>query len=165
MADAFNGFIVEVAVKGKKVQVKMPQGVPHGIRNTFQVGDDDITVTTFFNKNMYEFIGMDSALREGVIVNSQPGLVYRTKDLGLRVEVHENELRRGTTLQLKDFLGAAYTVKVPAGFNALRDKLRVEGRGYVDWYASHSQAGHQRGDVIITIIPTEGFAPQNLLLR
>lgn len=162
MAEAFNGFILEVQLNGQKVQVKMPRGVPHGLRNTVQVGDDDITVTTLFTQNVYQFVGLDRAIKEGVIVNSAPGVVYRTKDLYLRHEVTETSLQRTRTVKLLDFLGEPFDLKIPAGHSP-RDLIRVPGRGYVDWYSSHSQAGDVRGDVLVQLIPTEEVPMSHLL--
>lgn len=155
MAEAYNGFILEVSVNGSTIRVQMPQGVPHGLRNTVQVDNDDIAVTTLFHQSLYTFIGTDKALREAVVVNSEPGIVYRTKDLTLRHELSAKSLSTGTTVRLQDFLGESYNVRIPGGHTGGLQKIVVPDRGYVDWYSSHSQAGSTRGDVIITFVPTE----------
>lgn len=166
MAEAYRGFILEVEIAGKKHQVTMPKGVPHNLRNTIALNDhEDITVTTRFHASQFQFKGIDTALREGVIVNSEPGIVYRTKDLRMDLEVSAEDFRRGKTLKVQDFLGETFDVKLH-GSDFLVSKpqeIVIPGRGYVDWYSSHSQAGQERGDLYIRIIRTE--IPEPTMLR
>lgn len=156
MAEAYNGFICEIQIDGKKIQVKMPKGVPHGLRNTVSLEDreEDVTIETRFLQSEYSFVGIKEALKESVIVNSSPGIVHRTKDLSISYQISSRTLQTGGLVELHDFLGVKYSTRFPAGWNP-RTPLKVEGRGYVDWYSSHSQAGDNRGDVYIRLIPTE----------
>lgn len=161
MAEAYNGFICEVEVDGKKHRVSIPEGIPNGLRFTVPIADEgkeDVTVTTRFTQSAFGFKGIGEALRESVIVNSGPGQVYRTKDLTITLPILSKALAAGTTIEFEDFLGETIKLKVPAGHD-IRQPLKVEGKGYVDWYASHSQSGDQRGDIYVTLNPTEIPAP------
>lgn len=156
MAEAYHGFICEVTISGTKYRVNIPAGIPHGLRFAVPVeGTDDVNVTTLFTQSSYTFKGVhDAKVFETVIVNSGPAGVYRVKDLSIRHEVNARELNRGTTITLQDFLGSSYTVNVPYDHD-VRKPLKVEGKGYVDWYPTFSKAGEKRGDVYITLVPTE----------
>jgi hypothetical protein len=54
-----------------------------------------------------------------------------------------------------DFLGQEYTVKVPRSDTSRPVTVKVEGKGYVDWFSTLKQAGTTRGDVYVTLVPTE----------
>lgn len=158
LAEAYNGFICEIQANGKKIHIPMPKGIPHGLQNTMRIPDsnEDVSIRTLFTQSMYSFVGVQSALKESVIVNSEPGIVYRTKDLRTVHEVHSRDLRFGSTIELLDFLGEKYSVRIPAGHDP-RVPIKVQGRGYVDWYTSHSSAGTTRGDVYIDLAVTENL--------
>lgn len=157
LAEAYFGFTCEVDVKGTKFRVQVPKGAPHGLKFTVPVQDKNtVTVTTLLNQNVYKFVGLDTALKENVIVNSAPATVYRTKDLRYTAEISSRDLSRGKTLELIDFLGAKYSVKVPpTPTHDPRKVFVVPGHGYVDWYSTHSAAGEQRGSVIVSLRVTE----------
>ena len=157
MAEAFKGFICEVTISGEKYRVTIPPGIPDGLRFTIPVEDEskeDVTVITRFTQSAFGFKSISNALQEGVIVNSAPGQVYRTKDLTITLPIPASGLDRSKTLKFESFLGEQLELKVPAGHNP-RHALKVEGKGYVDWYTSHSQAGESRGDIIVHLQPTE----------
>ena len=161
ISEAYHGFICEVLVDGVKHRVQIPPGAPHNLRFTVPIKNkEDVTVITRFTQSVYQFVGIAGAVMENVIVNSAPATVYRTKDLRLTHEVNAEELRRrGVTLKLQDILGEEYVVKVPHDHDP-RIPIKVEGRGYVDWYPTHARGGTVRGSVYITIVPTEKTDPQ-----
>lgn len=155
IADAYNGFVCEVAANGTKYRVNVPPGVPHGLDLVVSLKDKDVaTLMIRFNQSVFQFIGTGEAVRESVIANSEPAVVLRTKDLRM---VHEMTAREcGRTIELIDFLGEKFKVSVPAaytfgGMTKQPAPIKVEGRGYVDWFTSHSKAGSVRGDLYITI--------------
>lgn len=157
MAEAFKGFICEVTVDGEKYRVTIPPGIPDGLRFTIPVEDDskeDVTVITRFTQSAFGFKSVTNALQEGVIVNSSPGQVFRTKDLTITLPIDARVLKAGGTLKFESFLGEQIELKIPRDHNP-RHTLKVEGKGYVDWYTSHSQAGDNRGDIIVSLNPTE----------
>lgn len=157
MAEAFNGFICEVTVANEKYRVTIPPGIPDGLRFTIPVEDDskeDVTVITRFTQSAFGFKSIGTALQEGIIVNSGPGQVYRTKDLTITLPIDARVLKAGGILKFESFLGEQLELKIPRDHNP-RHSLKVEGKGYVDWYTSHSQAGENRGDIIVTLQSTE----------
>jgi DnaJ domain len=157
MAEAFKGFICEVTIAGEKYRVSIPPGIPDGLRFTIPVEDDskdDVTVITRFTQSAFGFKSINTALREGVIVNCSPGQVYRTKDLTITLPIDARVLKAGGTLKFESFLGEQLELKVPRDHNP-RQTLKIEGKGYVDWYTSHSQAGDNRGDILVSLQPTE----------
>ncbi len=158
MAEAFKGFICEVEVEGQKYRVNIPPGIPDGLRFTIPVEDDsqeDVTVITRFTQSAFGFKSINNALKEGVIVNSTPGQVLRTRDLTITLPFYIGPRgRTDGTVVFEDFLGEKITLKVPSSHD-LRKPLKVEGKGYVDWYTSHSQAGDNRGDIHVTLQPTD----------
>jgi hypothetical protein len=163
IAEAYKGFLCDVTVEGVKHRVSIPPGVPHGLRFTVPIKDkEDVTVITRFTQSEYSFVGVDTALLESTIVNSEPGKVYRTKDLWTTREVHVKELRNGTTFEMVDIAGQSFKVKIPAGHDR-NTPLVVEGHGYVDWFTSHSKAGSVRGKVYIRFSVTEEVPMSHLI--
>lgn len=155
IAEAYQGFVCEVNVENTKYQVKIPPGVPHNLRFTVPIaGKEDVTVITRFLQNVYSFKGVDTALTESTIVNSEPAIVHRTKDLSITHEVNKADLRWQKTIELQDFLGETYKVKLEPGQD-FRKPIRIKGHGYVDWYPSFAKCGSVRGDVLLTIRVTE----------
>ena len=156
MREAYNGFICEIEHEGKRIRIDMPNGIPHKLRNVVDLKDtkQQVTIITMFNQNTFGFVGVDTCKSETTMVNSTPCLVYRTKDLTLRVDVPRRDIDRGATLDLEDFLGAKMPVMIPPGHD-VRQPIRVVGHGYVDWYSAFSKASEKRGDVLVYLNPTE----------
>lgn len=163
ISEAFNGYLCDVSVEGKKYRVKVPPGVPHGLRFTVPIeGKNDVTVITRFMQSAYTYKGVNEALLEGTMVNGQPAQVYRTKDLWIRHEINQKHLRFGTSVEMIDVAGQKFSVRIPAGHDP-REKIKVEGRGYYDWYTTFSRAGSVRGDLYVQLIPTEEVPMSHLL--
>jgi DnaJ-class molecular chaperone len=163
ISEAYKGFLCDVTVEGVKHRVSIPAGVPHGLRFTVPIKDkEDVTVITRFTQSEYQFVGVDTALLESTIVNSEPGKVYRTKDLWTTKEVHVKDLRNGTTFEMVDVSGQTFKVKIPAGHDR-NTPLVVENHGYVDWFTSHSKAGSVRGKVYIRFNVTEEVPMSHLI--
>jgi hypothetical protein len=163
ITEAYHGFQCDVTVDGVKHRVQLPAGVPHGLRFTVPIKDQqDVTVITRFTQSEYSFLGVNEALLEATIVNSEPGKVYRTKDLRVSKEIRAKDLKNGTTLEMVDILGQTFKVKVPAGHDP-RQPIVIEGHGYVDWFTSHSKAGSVRGKVYIRLNPTEEVPMSHLV--
>lgn len=163
ITEAFSGFLCDVTVDAKKYRVQIPAGVPHGLRFTVPIeGKNDVTVITRFSQSEYKFLGVNEAVLESTIVNSEPGKVYRTKDLYVTLEVHTKDLRNGKTLEMVDIAGQKFKVKIPAGHSAYVP-IVVEGHGYVDWFTSHSKCGSARGNVIVRFAVTEEVPMSHLI--
>lgn len=155
ISEAFNGYLCDVSVQDKKYRVKVPPGVPHGLRFTVPIeGKNDITVITRFMQSAYMYKGVNEALLESTMINGEPVQVYRTKDLSIRHEVNQRDLRYGTSVQMVDVSGENFTFKIPAQHDP-RERIKVDRRGYFDWYTTLSRAGSTRGDLYIHVIPTE----------
>lgn len=164
ISEAFQGFICEVQVDGKKYQVKIPPGVPHDLRFTVPIeGRTDVTVITRFTQSVYTYIGVSGALCEGAMVNGEPAKVYRTKDLSIRHEISKGDLANGKSFTLTDIDGSQFTVQVPRRHD-VRDPIVIEGRGYYDWYSTFSKAGSVRGSLTIRLSSTEEV-PMSHLIR
>jgi hypothetical protein len=163
ITEAYHGFLCDVSVDGVKHRVQLPPGVPHGLKFTVPIQDkQDVTVITRFTQSEYSFVGVDTALLESTIVNSQPGKVYRTKDLWVSKEISVANLKNGTTLEMIDIIGQKFKVPVPRGHDA-RQPIVIEGHGYVDWFTSHSKAGSVRGKVYVRLNPTEEVPMSHLI--
>ena len=163
ISEAFNGYLCDVTVEGKKFRIKVPPGTPHGLRFTVPIeGKNDVTVITRFMQSAYTYKGVNEALLEGTMINGQPAQVYRTKDLWIRHEINQKHLRYGNSFKLVDVAGEEFTVKVPAQHDP-REKIKGEGRGYYDWYTTFSRAGSVRGDLYVQLIPTEEVPMSHLL--
>ena len=156
LAEAYRGFICEVNVDGKSHKIRVPAGAPDGLRFTAPIeGLEDVTVVVRINQSLYSFTSLDYAISENTMVNGAPERVHRTKDLRVTQEVLDRDLRQGLCVQMLDFLGQEYTVKVPRSDTSRPVTVKVEGKGYVDWFSTLKQAGTTRGDVYVTLVPTE----------
>ncbi len=156
LAEAFKGFICEVNVNDEIYNIRVPAGAPDGLRFSAPVlGLEDVTVIVKIRQNLYRFVGLDAALEETTMVNGAPERVHRTKDLFTTVEMTSREMRNGKDIKMVDFLGNPFSVKTYESINNRPIVIKVEGRGYVDWFSSQKQAGAIRGDVYVTVVPTE----------
>lgn len=163
MLQAYEGYICEIELDGKKVHVKMPRGVPHNLKHQITIPGtkETVTVISKFMQNAYNFVDMERARREVLMINGVPNLVYRTKDLTRVLEVFQVDLDKGKTYVVEDFLGERFNVKL----NRLQDPrepIVVKDRGYVDWNSTTSTCGDERGSVTIYLQVTEKLPPTNL---
>jgi hypothetical protein len=163
ITEAYYGFQCDVTVDGVKHRVQIPAGVPHGLRFTVPIKDkEDVTVITRFTQSEYQFLGVNEALLEATIVNSEPGKVFRTKDLRVTKEIRVQDLKYGTTFEMIDIIGQKFKVSVPRDHD-LRLPIVVEGHGYIDWFTSHSKAGSVRGKVFVRLKATEEVPMSHLI--
>lgn len=156
MRDAFNGFICEIDIEGKTHRINVPKGAPDGLRFTAPIKDlEDVTIIVRFNQSQYSFVSLDNAKVDKIVIDGEIHVVHRTADLKITLELSKQELKKTQTLT--DILGKEFTVKHPDFYNpnGTPEIIKVEKRGYVDWCSSKKQAGENRGNIYVTIVPLE----------
>lgn len=153
LAEAFKGFVVEANVQGELKQFQMPKGIPNNFSKVFETNGGQITVVAKIQTSNFQIKETEKALSENVIVNSFPSKVLRLSEMTTTTSVDFRDLQRGCSLTLQDFLGENFRIQIPAGFTG--GTLKVEGRGYVDWYPEHEQGGAKRGPLFIKVIPID----------
>lgn len=156
MQQAFNGFICEITIDSKTHQINVPKGAPDGLRFTAPIKDlEDVTIVVRFNQSQYSFVSLDNAKVDKIVIDGEIHVVHRTADLKITLELSKQELKKTQTLT--DILGKEFTVKHPDFYNpnGTPEIIKVEKRGYVDWCSSKKQAGENRGNIYVTIVPLE----------
>jgi DnaJ-class molecular chaperone len=149
LKEAYEGF--EVDING--VKHKIPPGTPHGLKTPIKV-DEALTlnIITIIHQPPFKVpdpssVGFSFKLLDGI--NCQ---VYETSPVETSVEVDALDLLIGGWIKVKDFLGDELDVRVPAGFQP-NQKLKVKGKGYLNWIFQLKRAEQQRGDMFVTVRP------------
>lgn len=148
LAEAYNGFIVEIVYKGETKQFTMPKGVPNNFAKNFDVDGGQISISTRITQSAYTFKGMDNAVFENTIVNGIPTSVVRTGNLTTMIEVNQRDIKRKHTVPMVDCLGESFLIQIPAG--GIKE-IKIPNRGYVDWFPMYERCGDVRRDLFVHV--------------
>jgi DnaJ-class molecular chaperone len=153
MTEAFKGFKMKVRVGDEMDEVEIPAGLPNLARGQYTTkGGKKVFVTVRFTPSPFrtktvnelsQIISADGRTFTGVVDSG---------DVETDLEVDALDLIIGAWVQVQDFLGQTYQVRVPGGFN-LGQRLKVKGKGYVNWSVKEDKALSTRADMYIRIIP------------
>lgn len=153
IAEAFKGFTMGLNLNGKKDAVKIPAGVPNLARGQYATeGGTKVIVTVRFIETQFKTKTINEA-RQIIAADGQSftGSID-TGDAEISLDVDALDLMLGAWIQVHDLLGEKYDVRVPAGFS-LSQRLKVKGKGYLNWSLKLDKADPVRADLYIRVHP------------
>lgn len=149
---AFKGHTLDVSFNGTKDRIVLPAGIPNGARGQFRSeGGKNCVVVVQFAPSNFETKNINEA-RQIIGPNGQPTGEIDTGDLTTTVDVEALDILIGAWIQVSDFLGEKFQVRVPAGFN-ITQRLKLKGKGYKNWSVKIDRAVDHRADLYIRINP------------
>lgn len=153
LKEAYEGFTVTVAGNGKQFKLTIPPMTPDGCQIPHEVSDNltIITITQIVDPNFT----VKAASQSEVHVKNVKGRsvhVIQCGDIEANINIDALDLMMGTWVKVEDFLGSKYEVRIPAGFNVAQ-RLKVKGKGYVNWLYELSEAAEERGDLYVKVNP------------
>lgn len=153
IVEAFKGFTMNVNINGKPDTIKIPAGVPNGVRGQFELSDGKpIFVTIQFQQSNFAVKNINECQHQVSADGKQYTGIVETGDVETTIEVDALDMILGAWITVKDILGDTYSVRVPAGHN-LRHRLKVAGKGYSNWDMKNGQATLKRADMYIQLVP------------
>jgi DnaJ-class molecular chaperone len=160
---AYEGFEVEVpGHDGKTVRVKVKPGTPDGFKTPHDVSDRlTVIVITRINDSFAVKTAGSCSFHQATIDNRLVTIV-ETGDIEMSMEMDALDIIMGNWATITDFLGEKLSVRVPAGFNP-QQRLKVKGKGYVNWIHELQKPEDLRADLYVKINPV--FNPPAKLER
>lgn len=153
ITEAFKGFTMNVNINGKPDTVKIPAGIPNGVRGQFELSDGKpIFVTVQFQQSNFVVKNINECQQQVSADGSQYTGIIETGDVETSIEVDALDMILGAWINVKDILGDTYSVRVPAGHN-IRQRLKVKEKGYVHWDMKAGEASKKRADMYVHIVP------------
>lgn len=151
--EAFNGFTLDIQLKGKPDKVKIPAGVPNLARGQYKSENGEkVIVTVRFTPSKFATKTINEAQYEASPDGVRLTGCLDTGDVHTVVEIDALDLIIGAWIQVQDLLGDSYQVRVPAGFN-LQQRLKLKGKGYKNWSIQNDRASDHRADMYISLQP------------
>lgn len=153
LARAFHGFEVDLDLDGVKQKVRLPAGIPNGARGQYTTSENKpVIITARFAPSKFETKHISEAQR---LVSKDGKSFTGSIDSGpvlTSLELDALDIILGCWITVKDFLGESYSVRVPAGFNP-DHRLKLAGKGYLNWSMKNDRADPNRADMFIRVIP------------
>lgn len=153
LKEAYEGFTVHVSGGGKQFKLTIPPMTPDGCQIPHEVSNDltIITVTQIVDPNFKVKPASEAEVTTKTI-KGRPVHVIQCGDIERTIDMDALDLMMGAWIKVEDFLGGKYEVRIPAGFN-ISQRLKVKGKGYVNWLYELSQAAEERGDLYVKVNP------------
>lgn len=153
MLDAYKGFVMKVHINGKEDEVVIPRGIPNYARGQYTTkAGEQVMVTVRFALGPY----ITKPINEVVQIIDSTGTRYTGEiDSGLveyTLNVDVLDILLGAWVDVIDFMGEKCTMRVPAGHNP-DHKLRIKGKGYVNWNLQKGEAQIARADMYVKLNP------------
>lgn len=153
MIDAYKGFIMKININGKDDEVVIPRGVPNCARGQFtSKAGEQVTVTVRFVQGQY----ITKSIGEVTQIIDSTGTRYTGEiDSGLveyALNVDALDIILGAWVDVIDFMGEKCTMRIPAGHNP-DHKLRIKGKGYLNWNLQKGEAQSVRSDMYVKLKP------------
>lgn len=156
LADAYKGFTVQLqGPDGKPIKVEVGPGTPHGYRSPFNVNDN---LTLIIVTNIIDKFRVSDPSNVGFgtkVIDGVRQVYLETGDIETTVDVPAIDVLLGGWVKVTDFLGDVVDVRVPAGLNS-HQRLRVKGKGYVNWFHQLKRPEFNRSDLYIRVNPIFG---------
>jgi DnaJ-class molecular chaperone len=151
--EAYKGATIGINLNGKQDTVKLPAGVPNGARGQYTTeGGKKINVTAVFTPSPFKSKHLQESNRQVSADGRGFTGIIETGDLETALNLDVLDLMLGTWVEVQDFLGDKMSVRVPAGFNP-NLRLKVKGKGYLNWSVQSDSATKDRADMYLRIIP------------
>jgi DnaJ-class molecular chaperone len=154
LADAYKGFEVSLQMPdGKPVTVKVGPGTPEGYRTAHDVDANfgAIIITRIVDPN-FKVTDPNAATFTQKVINGKTVVCLGVGNIETTVDVDALDLILGGWAKVSDFLGAEYEVRIPGGFNP-NQRLKVKGKGYVNWLHELKQPETERADLFVKVNP------------
>jgi DnaJ-class molecular chaperone len=160
---AYEGFEVEVpGAGGQTLKVKVKPGTPDGFKTPHDVNERlTVVVVTRIHDNFKVKTAGDCGYHSAM-VDGGPVTIIETGDIELDIEVDAIDLIMGNWTTVTDFMGEKLSVRIPAGFNP-QQRLKVKGKGYVNWVHQLQIPEKNRADMYVHITPV--FNPPSKIER
>lgn len=153
MLDAYKGYIMSININGKQDEVVIPKGVPNYARGQYRSKNgNDVVVTVRFAPSPYHV----KPINEVTQIIDSTGQRYTgeidsgTVEYSLQIDVLDILL--GAWVDVVDFTGEKCTMRIPAGHNP-DHKLRIKGKGYVNWNIQKGEAQVARTEMLVKLVP------------
>lgn len=151
--EAFKGFTMNVNINGKLDTVKIPAGVPNGVRGQFELSDGKpIFVTVQFQQSNFKIKHLSECHQQISADGKKYTGLLESGDVETTIEVDALDMILGAWINAKDILGDTYAVRVPAGHN-VHQRLKVKEKGYYHWDMQNGQAASKRADMFVHVFP------------
>ncbi len=153
MLEAYKGFAMKVMLNGKEDEVVIPRGVPNYARGQYTTkAGEQVMVTVRFAPGPY----ITKPISEVQQIVDSTGTRYTGEiDSGLveyTLQVDVLDILLGAWVDVIDFMGEKCTMRIPAGHNP-DHKLRIKGKGYVNWNIQKGEAQVARADMYVKLQP------------
>lgn len=165
LREALSGFICEATVKNITKNIRVPPGVPNGIKFMAEFAPGiKRQITVIFRQSDFRFSHIESA--QTTTINTPSGIVKicKTGDLFLTKRISYREsfsLNHRSIIDFTNIVGKRCKVSPPSNFDFRRDTILVPGEGYVHWDLTNSRALSTRADLRISIVPDPECVPMS----
>ena len=144
---------MKINLNGKEDEVVIPRGVPNHARGQYTTkAGEQVMVTVRFAPGPY----ITKPINEVQQIVDSTGTRYTGEiDSGLveyTLQVDVLDIILGAWVDVIDILGEKCTMRVPAGHNP-DHKLRIKGKGYVNWNIQKGEASVARADMYVKLQP------------
>ena len=153
MLEAYKGFVMRINVGGKDDEVKIPNGIPNSARGQYKTKNgEQVMVTVRFAAGPY----ITKTINEVTQIVDSTGTRFTGEiDSGLveyMIDVDALDIILGAWIDVVDFTGEKCTMRIPSGHNP-NHKLRIKGKGYVNWNIQKGEAQIARADMYVKLNP------------
>ena len=159
LAQAYRGFTTSVAVNTKigivTSSITIPPGLPLGHRGNYALSNG-MSIQGILNIDPGNFNIVDINRASTFVNDDQTVINIKCGIVETKIYVNALDIIIGSWIEIEDFLGDKFSIKIPAGFSCVQ-KLKARGRGYFDFDVIASVPTTKRDDLYITIYPT--FVP------
>jgi DnaJ-class molecular chaperone len=148
---AFEGFELPFQYNGVEHKVKIPAGVPNDARGQYVTDKGSKVIVTVVFENSPIRV---RTIHEAQQIISEAGTItglINTGEAETIVNVDALDLILGAFIEVEDFTGSKFQVRVPGGHNP-NSRLKLKGKGYSNWSIKNDSAG-PRADMFIRVIP------------
>ena len=151
--EAYKGFVMRINVDGKDDEVKIPNGLPNFARGQYKTKNgEQVMVTVRFASGPYIIKQINEVTQ---IIDSTGTKFTGEIDSGLveySLNVDALDIILGAWVDVIDFAGEKCTMRIPSGHNPAH-KLRIKGKGYVNWNIQKGEAQTVRADMYVKLNP------------
>ena len=151
--EAYKGFTIKINVNGRDDEVKIPNGIPNYARGQYKTKNgEQVMVTVRFASGPY----ITKQINEVTQIIDSTGTKFTGEiDSGLveyTLNVDALDIILGAWVDVIDFTGERCTMRIPSGHNPAH-KLRIKGKGYVNWNIQKGEAQTVRADMYVKLNP------------
>lgn len=153
LAEAYRGFEVPVQHEGKVINLKIPPGTPDGYRTPHDISPHlTVIIVTRITDPKFTVRDPNNSAATQITKNGKNVTRLEVGAVEITVEADALDFILGSWITVTDFLGEKLSVRIPAGFNP-DQRLKVKGKGYVNWLFELKQPDDERSDMFVQVKP------------